>query len=57
MLTFTRSVPITAFTDETGNKIGPGKYRFYASNQICLPVVWNGRVLPIFELNEVEIVP
>ncbi|MDZ7343471.1 MAG: hypothetical protein ONA90_03040 [candidate division KSB1 bacterium] len=56
-MTLTRTVPITAFTDETGNRMGTGKYLFYASNRSCLPLVWNGRVLPIFEPTEVEIVP
>lgn len=51
------SAPIAAFVDASGNRIGPGKYLFYVASGFCLPFEWNGRVLPIFEPAEVEVVP
>lgn len=58
VMTLTRSVYIGFFTDKEGKQhIIPGRYKFYAMVKGCLPLERNGRLLPLFEPAEVEIIP
>lgn len=58
VILITRTVYIRLFRDEEGKQqIIPGKYRLYATARSSVPLEWNGRIMPIFELAEVEIVP
>lgn len=56
-MTLTRSASFGIFADSVGKRIGPGEYLFYATESATLPLEKNGRILPIFEPVEVEIVP
>jgi|GEM_PF-6179835 len=54
----TRTVYIQLFRDKEGKQqIIPGKYLLYATARSSVPLEWNGRIMPIFEPAEVEIVP